>query len=442
MNQRYQQSGPISSRLRASLFSGSVALFGGLMVSNIIAYLYQMLMARMLSPAEYGVLVTLTSVSYVLLVVMRTFQAWVIKAVASDAEAGHARGVFLAALASFAPIGLVLLLLHWLAGSWVADFLHLGTTTPVIALGLYTFSSFLVPAPRGVLLGLRRMHAGSLVHILEPLIRLLAGVLLVWWGFGASGGIGGFAVGNLLTFVAATGLIWPLLRQRTPAPAIRFGGLDRYAVFMLSVNTCLMIIGSVDQVAVKHFFSDHVAGNYAVAFLLGRIISMTTLALGWVIFTRTATLPPDDPGHARVLLKGMALMGTIAVALACGYLAMPALAVRLMGGAQYTSATSYVGLVGVEMTLFAFVYIQAYFQLSIKRMQALWPLLIATVLEIALLARYHASVQQILFGLIGVMAALLVCVSVISWAILRQWRQPAANRSGVIEAVGVESRAI
>jgi hypothetical protein len=88
------------------------------------------------------------------------------------------------------------------------------------------------------------------------------------------------------------------------------------------------------------------------------------------------------------------------------------------------------------------VYIQAYFQLSIKRMQALWPLLIATVLEIALLARYHASVQQILFGLIGVMAALLVCVSVISWAILRQLRQPAANRSGVIEAVGVESRAI
>jgi O-antigen/teichoic acid export membrane protein len=404
-----------------AFLSGSAFLFWGLMLGNAIAYVYQMLMARMMSPEQYGVLVTLTSISYVLSVLMRTFQAWIIKAVASRSDPGRARAVFAAMLVPLASLGSLAFLGHWLFASAVADFLHLDATLPVIVLGVYTFSSFLVPAPRGVLMGLNRLYIGGAIHVLEPLARLAAGVALVYWGFGANGAIAGFALGNLLAFVIALVPLWPLLAEpagleprSAPMP-----WLDRYAVLMLAVNACLMIVASVDQVAIKHYFSEQVAGNYAVAFLLGRVISMTTLALGWVIFTRAATMQPDDPGHARVLLKGLLVMGVIALSLNAGYLIAPGLAVRLMGGTQYGTASGYVGLVGIEMTLFAFVYIQAYYLISIKRMQIIWPLLLGTVLEGALLMRYHSSVQQVLYALIGVMSGLLVCVSGIAWWSLR-----------------------
>src|SRR4051812_6674660 len=94
---------------QSSLLGGSAALFGGLMLGNLVAYLYQMLMARMMSPAEYGVLVTLTSISYVLTILMRTFQAWVIKAIAATQIAGTSqiRPIFTGAMRTLVPLGAI-----------------------------------------------------------------------------------------------------------------------------------------------------------------------------------------------------------------------------------------------------------------------------------------------------------------------------------------------
>ena len=90
--------------------------------------------------------------------------------------------------------------------------------------------------------------------------------------------------------------LWPLLRKGdglfSGAKPIEL--IDRYASSLLVGNACLMIVASLDQVAVKHYFSDQVAGNYAVAFLLGRVIALSCVSFGWVIFARSATL-----SHAR-----------------------------------------------------------------------------------------------------------------------------------------------
>jgi len=389
------------------------------MLGNAVAYAYHMIMARMMTPADYGVLVTLTSVSYVLAVLMRTFQAWVIKAVTAtqSTRAGHLRTVFVVAMRTLVPLGVIVLVGHWLVGGWVADFLHLDTTTPVILLGLYTFSTFLIPIPRGMLLGLNRLYLAGVIHVLEPATRLVAGTALVVWGLKVNGALTGYAVGNFAAFAIAVGLLWPLLRRRAEA-ALAFG-LERYALLVLLINACLMLMASVDQIAVKHFFSEELAGNYAVAFLLGRIIAMSAIALGWVIFARSASMASNDPRRVRLLAKGLLVAGLIAVTLTTGYLVAPALAVRLMGGTQYDIADAYVGLVGIEMTLFAFVYVQVYYHISMKQMQVVWPLGFATALEIFLLTQYHATVQQILLILIFVMGGVLIYVSGLSWWVLR-----------------------
>lgn len=409
--------------MRNSFHSESAFLFGGLMLANAVAYAYQMLLARIMSPADYGILVTLASISYVLAVLMRTFQAWVIKATTAtrDPGLGQVRAIFSVAMRRLVPLGGVAFGVSWLASNWVADFLHLETATPVIVLGLYIFSSFLVPVSRGMLLGLNRLYFASLIHVLEPVVRLITGATLVVWGWHVNGALMGFAAGNLVAFAIGLVLLWPLFTyRRDPVPpAGDLHGWDPYAVLVLVANTCLMIIASVDQIAVRHFFSEQVAGNYAVAFLLGRVITMSTISLGWVVFARAALLPVDDPKQTHLFVKGLLATGAIAVTLGVGYLIAPALAVRLMGGSQYGLADTYVGLVGIEMTLFAFVYVQAYYHLSVKRMAVIWPLCLAVILEVALLALYHDTVQQVLLNLILVMGGLLTYVSALSWHSLR-----------------------
>jgi hypothetical protein len=63
--------------------------------------------------------------------------------------------------------------------------------------------------------------------------------------------------------------------------------------------------------------------------------------------------------------------------------------------------------------------VQAYYLISVRKMQVAWPLGLAAILEIGLLVQYHATIQQVLLVLILVMGGLLVCVSILSWWALR-----------------------
>jgi O-antigen/teichoic acid export membrane protein len=405
-----------------SLRTGSINLFGALMIGNGIGYLYQMLMARMMTPADYGVLVTLTSISYVLTVLMRTVQAWVIEAVASR-RSGTLQLVFWVALRAMLPLGILAFGIIWLASGTAADFLQISNSTPLVVLGLYTFSSFLVPIPRGVLMGVKKISAASFVLVLEPLVRVSSAVVLVAWGLSVNGAIAAFAIGNFVSFIVSLFLIGSLLtRNSQPAteeePA-KLRAIDRYAFVMLAVNTCLMVMSSVDQVAVKHYFSEQIAGQYAVAFLLGRVIVMVAMSLGWVVFTRSATMLSGVPRRAHLMTRALALVGAISVTLTAGYLLAPGLAVHLMGGADYSSAVQYVGVVGIEMTLFSLIYIQAYYLISLRKTQVIWPLILGVALEIAFVAEYHATVTELLIGLITVLSGLLLVVSSLSWWLLR-----------------------
>jgi hypothetical protein len=195
-----------------------------------------------------------------------------------------------------------------------------------------------------------------------------------------------------------------------------------------------MIMANVDQIAVKYFFSEQVAGNYAIAFLLGRIITISAISLGWVIFTRSALIPLNDPRRTQLFLKGLFATGCVVMCLSGGYLTAPTLTVYLMGGAQYGIADTYVGLVGIEMGLFAFTYVQVYYLISMKQMRVVWPLCLALIVDFSLLAQYHATVQQILFSLIAVQGGLFLYVSGLSWHVLRQYHDLAPV--GVRESSG------
>src|SRR5437667_372065 len=98
------------------LYSPSTLLFGGLQLGNVLTFAYQMIMSRLLSPGDYGVLVTLTSVSYILGVLMHSIQVWMIKEVTSvgDEDAGHARRVFGSAMRALAPWAAITFLAAWI----------------------------------------------------------------------------------------------------------------------------------------------------------------------------------------------------------------------------------------------------------------------------------------------------------------------------------------
>lgn len=388
----------------------------GLMAANVIAYGYQLGMSRLLLPGDYGIVITLTAIAYVLVVIVRTFQAWVIKAIA-DGGTGLARATSAAALRVLLPLGGAIFVALWAGSRWIADFLQLTDALPIVMLGLYVWSSVLLPIGNGLLLGLGRLRMAAVVAMVDPIIRIASGVTLILAAKGASGALLGFAIGACGAFALSMKSLWPTLRQPSSSPKTprRFAALDRYSTLMLIANVSLMSLSSIDQVAIKHYFSAEVAGNYSVAFMLGRVILNSTMALTWVLFTRSATMSNADPGRRRLLTRWIAIIATLALIPTVAAALSPGLVARIMGGSQYHLADGYVALVGAEMTVFSLVYVQAYYLMSIRQMRVVWPLVLAMPAATVLLITFHNSVQEVILVLVSTMLAQLAAVTVLCW---------------------------
>lgn len=409
---------------RSVISTGSSILFASLMMANVIAYLYHILMAKMMAPADYGIMVTLTSISYLLDVIMRTVQASVTKTIASMGEDNYRNvsNILIVSLRILLPLACVIFILIWISSGYISKYLNLGTAIPVILLGFFACLQFLEPIPRGILLGLDHTNKASVTVIIEPIARLAIGTLLVLWGWKAVGAISGYLAGAVLASIVGMMFILPFIKTKTDQEqyATNLKGIDRYSILVFIINMCLMIMASVDQIIIKHYFSSVIAGNYAVTFVLGRVILMSAISLGIVIFTRSATMLIEDPKRASVLAKSLLVMATIALTTTVVTMAFPRITIQLIAGSQYQIAHSYIGLVGIEMALFGLVYVQTYYHISIGKMNIVWPLLIATVLEIALLSIFHESVQQVLIILIIVVGSLLAFISALTWSVLHE----------------------
>lgn len=408
--------------IKSKVFTKSSSFLAALMLANVVAYLYYVLLARMMAPAEYGVVVTLTSASYLLDVVMRSIQSTLTKTMGSMGPGAtrQTRAVFLTAMKTLLPMACLVIVAVGIASGWATEFLNLENNTPIILLAIYAALHFLAPVPRGILLGVGQPGKASAAIIVEPVIRLVAGAILVLLGMKAIGGLAGYIMGAILSFVFGIALIWSMLAtgKGHEKELIYAEGWDRFAVQVLIMNACLMVMSSLDQIMVKHYFPPDLAGDFAATSILGRVLVMSGISIGIVVFTRSATLLQGNP-DSQAFAKGLLAMGLVAfLALGLAF-AAPTAVVGLTAGSQYQFAHAYLVLVAFETSLFGFIYIQANYHASMGRMVVTWPLAIACLLEVGLVAWYHASIEQILFILIAVMAGTLVYLSSSSWSILR-----------------------
>lgn len=414
--------------------------YASTMAANAIGYVFFFVMARLLDVADYGELVTLTALVYVFGVVTRTMQAKAAQAVTTlrggDTPVNVAGALVLRQLLRPLAVGsLLIMLVAALISRPVASFLRLDSVVPVLMLGAYVATHFLLSGPRGILLGSGRLYFLSLVTLADPLVRLAIAVGLVFGGQHAASLLLAYVAGNMAaTLLAVLPFLGPAvagLRQgfhNLRPPSLRWLTYDKHFLFALFINSALMALPSIDPVAVRRFFSEEVAGTYAAAFLLGRIILLSTNAASWVVFSRAVQIRPHDPRTLRVLARGLLLAGGFASLVTLGYALAPRFAALALGGRAFQSAANFVGLVGLEMVVFSFVSVLAYYHVAIRNSRVWLPFVLALGLEAVLLAFFHASPYQVLYDTIVTLSALLVWLALETLLVLRP--TPIAQQRG------------
>lgn len=177
---------------------GSAIVFGGTMIANIMAYLYHLVVGRLLGPVGYGELAALISIFYILnspSIVVQNILVKFFSQLHAKHDYGQAKRLFLriTKLLIAVEIGLFLILLPFV--SMIATFLHITDHINLIWLYLM-FAAFLLSIINlSLLQAFQQFLPMTIINSLGSVLRL---------GLGAIGAV--FGVGWALLANAVAGL--------------------------------------------------------------------------------------------------------------------------------------------------------------------------------------------------------------------------------------------
>jgi O-antigen/teichoic acid export membrane protein len=406
-------------------------VFGSSMTLSVGGFLYHAIASRTLGVEEYGKLYALISavavvvlpVSLVLPVITRFAAEF--RALRDDS---HVRGLARDVTRVSAALGLLYVLCTIVLAPPISAYLRVPVWS-VPFVGLMAEFTIFSSAFRALAQGTQDFVAFAFSVAGEGMTKVAAMAIFAVLGLRLIGGVLGFSIG-LAVGMLVVGL---QLLRRYRGTAIRVVQYDWRRIALSGAGSAALtiattLIGSVDVVLVKHYFSATDAGLYSAAALGGKIL------LYFVGFVPTVLLPQATDRHVRGQRTRDALIASIGtlVILALGGLAVmkffgPVILHALVGHA-YDAATSLLVGYATAMVLLATIALLGSYGLATHRLAFAVPLLAGTLLTIGAIAAFHPSLAAV----VDVLAAgnALTCAAVaiaITWQGLRSLTPTAAT---------------
>ena len=360
-------------------------LFVGMTVANVGNYTLNLVVGRLTSPADFSIFVSLVSLAAMLTMPVMALATVAAKFSATFAAADRqsaVRGLFrlldrVALIAGIVVFILILVLAHP-----IERFLHLPTLVPLVVLAASFGLSLYLPVARGFLQGSQRFVVLSANTAIEPIIKIVVAVGLLWLGYGVSGAIGGYGVAFVGCYLLARWVLAASLRG-TGEP-IDWRTLWHYSAATLVSLVALSLLTSIDVILARHYFSATDAGLYAGLATVGKIILFVSAPLVAVMFPLIVTKLARGERHFHLLVQTLTITGALSLLVLIAFTARPDLAMQLLFGAKYAAIAPLLPAYGVAMLLLAIATVFVHYFLSIGFTRVSWLLLLALAVELVM----------------------------------------------------------
>jgi O-antigen/teichoic acid export membrane protein len=229
---------------------------------------------------------------------------------------------------------------------------------------------------------------------------------------GILGALVGFAVGNILIYLLALKTV----RGSTSPPrptGTELRAVLRSLAIILPGSLALAVLLSADVILVKHLFNAGDAGRYAAVAALGRAIFWGSNGIGMVLFPKAVAHESQGRSSMHLVVASI-VMCVLGGLVALGIFSLGSeVVLSVFAGPAYTSAAGYLALYGVAMILFSAVSVLVVNCQATGKADFLVLLVPSTILEAALIVRFHQTPTQVVQVLTGCMAALLIGLTVL-----------------------------
>ncbi len=391
-----------------SLIRDSFILFIATMIMNLGAFFYHFVIGRMLGPSDYGVLGVVLSLFYILLVPLYVIQTSLSKFVAEFKAKKNIKSIstlFFKSIKKLIVVGLILFVLFLIISFFLADFLNIPKSLLWIVALAVPFV-FLLPIDRGILQGLQNFKILGLNFVIESFTKFLIGIGLVFLGFGIYGAVFGIVAAYITAF--ACGFFSLRKYFKNYKKDINTKSIYSYSWPVFIVLLTLTLFYSLDVILVKHYFDSLNSGYYAAFAILGRIAFFASFSIVFVLFPKVVETHALGKSNFNLVKKALLLVTIVSVGLILFYLLFPKLVVLILFGKEYLYITKYLAPFALVMSLFSYVYILSFYNLSINKTSFVYYLFILDILEILLLVKFHSNLWQVIIVLLVLISITLI----------------------------------
>ena len=371
-------------------------------------YLYNLILGRILGPAQFADAAVLITFLLVLSFVAMTFQLVTAKfSVVFENETFKQLVATIYKNASV--VGIVLGLLIVVFAKQLQLVFNTSSSSMFVIFGIGVPLYFLMSVNRGVYQGKQEFKLLSITYQAEMFSRLLITLGLIFLLNIQSSVV--IAIGILISL--GFGLVpfkYDNLRFKSKGiiEATKAKQVRNFFVITAFYELTQIIINNSDILLVKHYFESYDAGLYASLALIGRIVYFIAWMFVMLLLPTVVQLKKEGKKTAPILFKYVGYIAGIALLIVFGCSLFPETAITLLFGDSYLAMAPLLWKYALATGLFAISNIFAYYYLSLDRYIPVVISGVFGVLQMSLVIFFHNSLEQVVHMQIVAMFLLLV----------------------------------
>jgi O-antigen/teichoic acid export membrane protein len=336
-----------------SLLKNSTIVIAGVVVSNLLAYVFHFISGRMLGPEDYGALGALMAL-FLLTALPASALGFALSKFTSRfysknefEKIAQLRSRIVVAVLIFS---IIILLVVILFSRSIADFLKISSNIPVIVVGIMLAFAFLLPVNRGVLQGMKKFQALSLNTIIEALSRLILLVLFLYLGYSVIGALLAYGLAYFIAFLIIFLHIKETNLQTSFVERIDLRPVYKFIFQVLIVNVFIQSIINVPSLFIKHFFSSEFTGYWTAALNIARMSLFITGSVSLVMFPEIAA-GKEHSIRKKIFKKAIILVLGASFFMALLFFFITEFFILSLYGSAYLGAVPILKIMGFVMVL-------------------------------------------------------------------------------------------
>jgi len=361
----------VSKAIRMARVSarGGFNLFWGLAASSIIRALGVIIVARLLSPSEYGVV----AIALMAPNLIGIFRDWgvnsaMIKFTAqyrSENKTAKVKSILVAGLFFELVLGFSLFIVSFLLSGFLATAIfQRPDIEPLIQVASFTvFAGALLTAAQSSFIGYEKMKLNSVTMMCRSVLNTILSPLLVILGLGALGAILGTTIAFLIAGLISILILYIALHRNLQNPNGNKPKIVKTMKTMfkygLPLSISIILTGFLAQFynfLIAIYCTDQIIGNYQVAMNFAVLISFFATPIATVLFPAFSKLDPQKEKETlrNVFQFSVKYAALLVVPAAAAIIALSQPAISTLFGEKYTYAPPYLTLIAITYLYSAF----------------------------------------------------------------------------------------